>query len=409
MVKFYGLVNLGLTLAVGIFCSCAKKPKKDPLKVTKADVAKPAAEITQAAAEKFGKDMDLALRDNNPIRFRKLLDLDEIFYRIFPKDVVDGNRQLSEAKTGWEPAIQQSVYQSLEKVRVEFLRAVKDADGMKARFRLAGQGVNYWDMLLGRNAAGQVCFVDYLDYTSGEFLSDSQRQLMQQMLPGLLSGSGTRPDVAREMRSMKKLAEMVNLMRSGQHAKFLDEYDRLGADLKQQRTIMYLRIGAANQIAAAELQQGKVGFEVYTKAVDEYRVVHATAANIELLSLDYYFFKKEYKKAIEIIDQLERRVGGDPYLNLLRANIYIVSKEAGLAKKHFRSVVESCPWEAKAYLALLGIGLNEKNYPEVTRLMIALEKKTEVKMDINFNGAKEFDPYRSSPEMTKWKAHKLAQ
>ena len=377
--------------------------------MTKADVAKPAAEITQAAAEKFGKDMELALRDNNPIRFRKLLDLDAMFYRIFPKDVVDGNRQLKGAKTGWEPSIQQSVYQSLGQFRVEFLRAVKDADGMKARFRLAGVGVNYWDALLGRNAGGQVCLVDYLDYTSGEFLSDSQRQLMQQMFPEMLTGSETRPEVDREMQSMKKLAEMVNLMRSGQHAKFLDEYDRLGADLKQQRTIMYLRIGAANQIVAAELQQGKAGFEVYTKAVDEYRVVHATAANIELLSLDYYFFKKEYKKAIEIIDQLERRVGGDPYLNLLRANIYIVSKEAGLAKKHLRSAVKSCPWEAKAYLALMGIGLNEKNYPEVTRLMIALEKNTEVKMDINFNGAKEFEPYRSSPEMTKWKSHKLAQ
>ena len=174
----------------------------------------------QAEAEKFGEDFEAALRAKTPNELVQLLDSAGRFYRIFPKDVVDDNRQLKQARLGWEPKMRQSVQLVLGTFRVEFLRAVKDADGMKARFRLSGQGVNYWDILLGRNIAGRVCMVDYLGYTEGEYFSETQRRLFQQLIPGLLRGTRSKALADAELRSIQKLKELTTFLREGHDASF---------------------------------------------------------------------------------------------------------------------------------------------------------------------------------------------
>ena len=198
-------------------------------------------------------------------------------------------------------------------------------------------------------------------------------------------------------------------MRSGQHAKFLDEYDRLGADLKQQRTIMYFRVMAANLVAARNTDREGIALGVYSKAVADYRRAHPTATNLELLLLDFHFLKRDYKKVVEVVDQLDQRVGGDPYLNLLRGNAHVAIKEMRLAKACLRSVEKACPWVKEAYHSLVEISLEEKDYTETTRVLIAKEKNTGEEWDLNFNGAEVFAGYRDSEEFVKWKAYKLAQ
>ena len=403
--KKSGLMNLGLALAVSLACSCSKKPKKDPLKVTQADVAKPAAVISQGEAEKFGEDFEAALRAKTPNELGQLLDLAGLFYRIFPKDVVDDNRQLKQARLGWEPNMRQSVQLVLGTFRVEFLRAVKDADGMKARFRLSGQGVNYWDVLLGRNAAGQVCLVDYMGYTEGEYLSETQRRLFQQLIPGLLRGTRSKALADAELRSIHQLKELTAFLQKGQFESFLQAYDHLDPAMQQQRTILYYRVMAANAIAAKDPDPGPVTIRVYSKAVDEYRREFPAASNLELMQLDFHFLNKDYRAVIKVVDQLDRRVGGDPYLDLLRGNALHAMNEPALAKAKLRAVEKSCPWEKDVYNALLAISFEEKDFIETTRLLIATEKNTEQVWEPNFNGAEEFAGYRASKEFAKWKAY----
>ena len=400
------LMNLGLALAVCLACACSKKSKKDPLKVTQADVAKPVAVISQAEAEQFGEDFEGVLRAKTSNELGQLLDLAGLFYRIFPKDVVDDNLQLKQARPGWEPTMRRSLQQVLGTFRVEFLRAVKDADGMKARFRLSGQGVNYWDVLLGRNAAGQVCLVDYMGYTEGEYLSETQRRLFQQLIPGLLRGTRSKALAAAELRSIHQLKELTAFLQKGQFKSFLQAYDHLDPAMQQQRTILYYRVMAANAIAAKDPDPGPVTIRVYSKAVDEYRREFPAASNLELMQLDFHFLNKDYRAVIKVVDQLDRRVGGDPYLDLLRGNALHAMNQLAPAKAKLRAVEKSCPWEKDVYNALVAISLEEKEFAETTRLLMATEKNTEQKWDANFNGAEEFAGYRASKEFAKWRAYK---
>ena len=92
--------------------------------------------------------------------------------------------------------------------------------------------------------------VDFLDYLAGEFVTDGQRRLMQQLMPALLSGGGNAAKGDAEMRRLKRISELVAMIRQGRHAEFLQEYGRLDAGLKRQRTLMYMRVMAANTVAA---------------------------------------------------------------------------------------------------------------------------------------------------------------
>jgi len=386
-------------MGVLLLPGCSKKKPEDLTKVTKADIAKPTAIISDEEVQQFAGDLEQALADRDAAAFRRLLHLDGMFYRIFPKTKVDQHSQLKDAQAGWKRAVETNIFGSLQSFRVEFLRVVRDADGIKARFRLAGEGINYWDVLLDRNAAGRVCMVDFLDYLAGEFVTDGQRRLMQQLMPALLSGGGNAAKGNAEMRRLKRIGELSAMIRQGRHAEFLQEYDRLDADLKQQRTLMYMRVMAANTVAV-----NGDGAGVYKQAVDAYRREHPTAVNLELMLIDYYFLGEKYDDAIKAVEGLSRRVSGDPYLDLLIGNAHYAAGDSAKANEILRKVIQAYPWEQAAYQTLVVMAAAAEEYETVTELLIVGEKDAGLQWEIE--AAEEFAGYRDSVEYQKWKNRK---
>ena len=385
-----------LAVAVLLLPGCTKKKPEDLTKVTKADIAKPSAVITDEEVKQFAADMEQSLEGGDAAAFRRLLHLDGMFYRIFPQEKVEQHPQLKEAQAGWKRAVETNIFRSLQSFRLGFLRVVRDGDGIKARFRLAGEGINYWDVLLDRNAGGRVAIVDFLDYLAGEFVTDGQRRLMQQLMPALLSGGNDKVRANAEMRQLQRISALSAMIRQGRHAEFLEEYDRLEGNLKQQRTLMYMRVMAANTVAI----NGQGG-EVYTQAVDDYRREHANAVNLELMLIDYYFLGKKYEDAIWAVNGLSRRVGGDPYLDLLIGNAHYAAGELAKAKVFLEGVIKAFPWEQAAYQTLVVMAAAEEEYQTVTELLIAGEKDAGLKWELE--SAEEFAGFRESAEYRKWK------
>ena len=384
---------------------CSKKPKKNPMTVTKADVAKPVADITEAEAEQFGKALAEALHQEQSGAFRRMWDGEQMFYRIFPKDVVDARPELKSTLPVWSGRVAQQMYANLVGHRVEVLRSVRDTEGVKIRLRLVAEGMNYWDVLLGRDARGRVQGVDYVDYTSGDSLSESQRRLFQQLMPNLISGKVNRAQAAQEMQNVQELKELITLFHQGKFQEFLDRYDRLNPTIKTQRSIMHFRVMAANDVAVGLMTEGKPTGGIYAKAVDEYRINHPDAWNLELLLIDYHFLKNEYAKALNVIDALDKRIGGDPYLDLFRGNAHYSMDDHETARRFLVKVEQAYSWDQDVYDTLLEIALDAKEFKEVTRILIAKETHTNYEWDPDFNGIERFDAYRASPELAKWKAY----
>ena len=106
------------------------------------------------------------------------------------------------------------------------------------------------------------------------------------------------------------------------------------------------------------------------------------------------------------MDQLDLQVGGDPYLTLIRANIAIGQNDAEAARGFVETLIKALPDKAtEGYGILLDQAIEAQNHAETTRVLKALEAETPV-LPIDFNKAKPFADYMTSPEYEKWKAYK---
>ena len=54
---------------------------------------------------------------------------------------------------------------------------------------------------------------------------------------------------------------------------------------------------------------------------------HPNDAMIDLISVDAYILRKAYDKALEAIDRVDKAIGRDPYLKVLRGNVLLREKK----------------------------------------------------------------------------------
>ena len=102
------------------------------------------------------------------------------------------------------------------------------------------------------------------------------------------------------------------------------------------------------------------------------------------------------------MDQLDQQVGGDPYLNLFRANIAMGQNDAEAARGFVETLIKALPDKAtEGYGILLDQAIETQNHVETTRVLKALEAETPVRFPIDFNKAEPFANYRWRPPNTR--------
>ena len=99
-----------------------------------------------------------------------------------------------------------------------------------------------------------------------------------------------------------------------------------------------------------------------------------------MVSIDGFFLRKQYDKAIEAIHRLKKRVGQDPYLDHLHANMLIEQKQYADAKQIIAKVIAAEPDLQDAYWSSVTIYLGEKNFAKVAEQLQNLKAKFDAKI-----------------------------
>ncbi len=172
-------------------------------------------------------------------------------------------------------------------------------------------GVVYFEFVPGRSAGGKTRAVDIYIYLSAEFAvgvaSPSNPARRRQSVADV-----PRQITDQRARLRQRFTEVARYQRidpSGEKQEALAQLKALRTDTKKEKSILLIRIRAA-QACSDEKE--------YTEALEEFRKLYPNDACIDLLSIDYYTLKKDFPKAFECIDRLDKAIGGDPYLTLLR-------------------------------------------------------------------------------------------
>ena len=395
------MLTLGCALFLAL-CACKKEPKtlkqiEPPAAPPKAVTQGPRITLTEAAA--LGRALEQAVQHNNAAEFAKRLDLAAMVEHGMPENM-RGTAQAKEVTRGILSTLSGNLLNNLSAGDYRFLSVEETPEGATAHMRLIPPDgrLNYHRLTIGRNAGQQPVAVDVYVYVTGEPLSHTLGRMV-----GQLSG-GSEADSLAVAQGMQRASAALQ---AGKPATAEAILSNLPPRWQKQKSIMQMRIVAANGVATQKMQAGKPIGNAYRQAVEAFQTTFPKADNLPLLLMDYHFFKQDYPKTAKAVDQLDQQVGGDPYLNLIRANIAIGQNDAEAARGFVETLIKALPDKAtEGYGILLDQAIEAQNHAETTRVLKALEAETPVRFPIDFNKAEPFANYMASPEYEKWKAYK---
>ena len=361
--------------------------------------ARPAdAQITAEQATAFGKQIDASMREGDIATLDKAIDMDAIL-----KTATAGMNVPPGAMAGFKRGVQQVSLGTQIGQQVQaggtyrFLRARGTPEKRTVLFRLAGNdGLNYHELHLAPDAAtGEPRVVDIHVMLSGELMSATFRRLFLPIVAEANKGRVARLLKGEEdlIKHSGEIQQFTQLTRAGKPQEALAVYDALPQSIRNEKAFMILRL----------MNTAKVDDAQYQRAIAEYQKQFPNDPGGVLVGLDGLFLNKEYDKVLESIDALEKQIGGDPYLDLYRANAHISKGDNKKGKAYLAKLMKAEPTLAQTYYSMLDLTLAEQNWDETARLLTAAEQKANVRFD-DLESAEVFAGFVKTPQYKKWKA-----
>ncbi|HVE71118.1 MAG TPA: hypothetical protein VNI54_07095 [Thermoanaerobaculia bacterium] len=365
--------TLFCALAVAALIACRKEKL-----VPKTSVR---ATPTEAEARQFVDSYIDALYKPNVARATQLFDWQAILERATDVPEMQGpgwRNAVAKGAANTQTSLAQNLVQnieaggSIEAVRVRMIGSERRAI---IRVLLPDGSLNYHEMPLVRDAAGFVRARDIYIYATGEYFSDMLRRLFligADSDPGLLerlAGSKTKnPMVAAAPR----VREMTAKIREGDGKAAIEIYNTLPERLRKDKSIMLAYVMACSNTGDDEL---------HARSLDDLRAAFPNDRGMEMMFIDANILRGQYGEALRIVDSLDRSVGGDPYLDVMRANIRLQEGDLAQAEAMAVRATERNPKREDAWWTRVNVNLSQKDFAETARLLTIIRDDLTLEID----------------------------
>jgi hypothetical protein len=371
----------------------------------------PAKEVTAEEAQKWAAAMQRAARVQDVDTFNKLVDWDAFVEKAtalpsksprvnqFRAEFARGLKSATASpKAGFGHAVIGAVEAAGE---YRAIHSHRDGGHQRVLFRLiASNGaLNYHDWVLSRARDGSVVGTDCFVLLIGELYSENLRR---SFLPLAHQSAGASLETLSQAEKdfvthFGEFTQMGKQVRDKNWRQALDTYDHLPTSVQQSTPALTMRLLATQAVSNTE----------YLAAIDDIRKHHPNDAMIDLISIDAYILRKSYDKALEAIARLDKAVGGDPYLKVLRGNLLAREKKFDEARDLVQKAVADEPTLIRGYYALIEFSLNRRDFAETLKWL----KKAE-SLGVRFGDMKTvsaFSEFVKSPQYQTWlKSHNKA-
>ena len=265
--------------------------------------------------------------------------------------------------------------------RFRYLKVVmRDGEPRPLIRRWNDVGINYHELVLGKDADGEIRIVDVWTLSSGELISETFRQLLigtMKQADGFVLN-----DAFQVVRRMANAQNFVGI---------LAYMETLPDDIAEERLLMVLRLQAAT----------RVGEEAYAEAVEDYRQTFGDDdPSLAMLEAEILSLAGNVDGAIAAVDRVDAYVDGDPTLECLRSMIYSNAGQIGAAKAAATRAVERAPDWPDGHWQVIDYALLEQDYDEVLRRLRALHQLGAEVEDLRINP--HFDAFRQTPQHEQW-------
>ncbi len=263
----------------------------------------------------------------------------------------------------------------------------------RALFRLLlpdSGGVNYYDLTFSRDASGRLRISDVHLALSGEFLSDTLRRAWLPVV-AKVAGVTLQERDAVYIRHLDDLQKMVAEAGQEHVTEALAIFHSLPPALQADKNILLIRLQAAH----------KVGDEEYSRAIADLERLFPRDATVDLLTIDGHLLRGHFEQALASVERLEKSIGGDPYLHVLRAGIHYQAGDLPAAESAARQAIAGEPTLEDAYWQVATFSLDTKKFDTTVEMLDLLQKRFAVELE-DLTKVPEYAEFVKSPQYRKW-------
>lgn len=256
-------------------------------------------------------------------------------------------------------------------------------------------GLAYFE-LTWRVGDGPVRILDVRPLAGATSFAEDARRL------AIVAAAQANPESTARLSSadqlyVKHLATYSTLARSmqaGKHQEALAAYASLPKELQREKLALIFRINAARMGGDRD---------AYVAAMDDLLRFHAKDPAIVLPTLDLLFARQEYPRLLKALNALDQRVGGDPYLEVMRNTVYVKQGNAAAGRKALQRATQREPSLREPWAALLDLSVRASDHAETARLLDGSAKGADVDWS-DVASAEIFASFRASSEGKAWLA-----
>jgi tetratricopeptide (TPR) repeat protein len=227
------------------------------------------------------------------------------------------------------------------------------------RLDLGEQGMNFFELELGRDAEGAVHVYDWYDYARGVEYTTNVRQLVglasndPSVIESELGASGL------DAASAALVGRYLKEVRSWKLEESMATYDAMPPQLQHARPLMIQRVKAAALLDDEALRR---------RALAELDREHGSDPRLTLMLVDHYYYTGDREKLFGALDRMARYMGvRDPGVLNLQAGYEHLLGEYAAAEKSARKAIEVEPSYEPPHWLLVQSLLGQAKYDDVTR------------------------------------------
>jgi tetratricopeptide (TPR) repeat protein len=222
-------------------------------------------------------------------------------------------------------------------------------------FRLQGaQGINYHDYeLIKRN--GKIMAADMYIYLVGENLSQIVADVEME---------GWNDEIIKEQ--VEKTTRVQKLLSMGYYQQARDTFLSIPISTRGNKIVMLLDI---------ETSMGVNDTEALNSATRKYMYKYAQDPCVYLTLLNADFINRDYLKAINDIDSLDRLINKDPFLDYFRGLTYKMLVMQDSAQACFERLKSNMPDFENAYIELIVSYMNTSQYDKAKEIAKVYKQK----------------------------------
>jgi len=186
--------------------------------------------------------------------------------------------------------------------------------------------------------------------------------------------------------------KMNQAIQQGKPQEAMQYYDQLG-NLKKDRIV---------QVTRLQVVSGLDDVKLLDQVCSEFLERFPNDIAGDLFMIDAYITMDQYDKALAAVDRIDRNVGGDPYLCLIRGNLKSMQGDRAAAQAELLKGIEADPTLTDIANALADHALQDNDFAALKRWLLHLEKYCNYEFNDDLNNAAEFEAFKKSAEYQAW-------